>query len=464
MPRRVAYFDCFAGAGGDMIVASLLSAGADFDALREQLARLDVGGYTLRTEPANRQGMIGTRFVVDVHGLVQDHEHTEEQADSEGGDGEAHEHPHGHDHDHAHEDGHGHDHAHEGDHGHDHEHDGGHDHEHTPEEAPPHEHHHRGLDDILRLIDAAQLPPRPTARAKAIFTRLGHAEAKVHGVSVNEVHFHEVGAVDSIIDIVGACLAMEQLGIDRILCAPIPLGSGRVRTAHGLLPVPAPATAELLVGARTAGTDLPGEVTTPTAAAIFTTLAESYGPMPGMDVTAVGLGAGTRTNLPVPNLLRVFVGEVEGDASADTVVQLSANLDDCTGEIVGVTLNRLLTYGALDAWAVPITMKKSRPAWMLCALCSPSDADALERILFEETTTFGVRRCTMGRSRLQRSHENVETPYGPVRVKIGKRDGAILTAAPEFEDCLSAAESHHVSVREVMDAARLAYGARTAGS
>lgn len=384
----VAYFDCFAGAGGDMVVASLLDAGCDPAALRAQLAKLRVPGFEIQLERASRGGIAGTRFVVAL---------------TEGG------------------------------------------------------HAHRGLADILALLDGGGLAPRATDRAKRVFARLAGAEAKVHGIDVAKVHFHEVGAVDSIVDIVGACVALELLDVDRVLCSPIPVGSGTLQCDHGTLPIPAPATAELLAGAAISALPLSGEATTPTAAAIFTTLAESFGPLPAMRVSAVGCGAGTRDDGPVPNILRVFLGDQDAEGSTDTVVELSANLDDCTGEVLGATIENLLAAGALDAWAAPVVMKKSRPGWSLSALAAPCDADALEAMILRETTTFGVRRADRSRTKLLREHQTVETPYGPIRIKLGRRGGQVVTATPEFEDCRAAASCHHVAVREVLSAAADAY-------
>ncbi len=385
----VAYFDCFAGAGGDMIVGALLDAGANFDVLQAQLAKLHLHGYGLRKEPVRRSGMAASKFHVDV-------EHH-------------------------------------------------------------HDHPHRHLSDILAILREADLPPRAKERAEKVFTRLAQAEAKVHGVTIEEVHFHEVGAVDSIVDVIGSCLALELLNVDRILCSPIPLGSGTINTAHGLLPVPAPATAELLTGVITFDNGVKGEATTPTAAAVFVTLAESFGPMPALTVQATGYGAGTREGGPLPNLLRVFIGQSDEPTSADTVVELSANIDDCTGEVLGATVEMLLAAGCLDAWASPIVMKKSRPAWMLCALCNPGDVKAAEAILFGQTTTFGIRRRMCQRTKLQRSFQTVETPFGPVRIKIGQLDGRTVTAAPEFSDCAAAAQSHHQAVKDVLLAALIAW-------
>jgi hypothetical protein len=384
----IAYFDCFAGAGGDMICASLLDAGADFDTLKTRLAQLPVEGYSLRSETATRMGLAGRRFIVDVDQGEQPHRHL----------------------------------------------------------------HH-----ITEMIDAAKLPARATERAKAVFTKLAQAEAKVHQTTIEKVHFHEVGAVDSIVDIVGACLALEQLGVDRIHVAPIPLGSGTIECDHGTMPIPAPATAELLVGAKTVAGVNPGEMTTPTAAALFTALAESFGPPPPMSVSGVGWGAGTREGKNVPNLLRVLIGQTDTAGQTDSVVELAANVDDISGEVLGATIEKLLAIGCLDAWATPAAMKKSRPAWVLSALVHPSEARAAEALLFEETPTFGVRRRLCERTKLTRRHETVETPYGPIRVKVGSRDGQDVTASPEFEDCRRAAEAHHVSVREAIAAATVAW-------
>ena len=383
----IAYFDCFAGAAGDMIVGALLDAGADFEALKSQLANLGVEGMGLRSENVNRGGLCGTKFHVDAHI-------------------------------------------------------GGHD-----------EHHHRGLGDILRIIDAANLPPRAADRARQVFRRLAEAEAKVHKTSVQDVHFHEVGAVDSIADVVGACLALELLGVDEVHCSAIPLGSGTVTCDHGVLPVPPPATAELLIGAKTVSGDMEGELTTPTAAAILTTLSKSYGSIPAMDVKSVGYGAGTRNTGKLPNLLRVWIGRLDASDTADTVVELSANIDDCSGEILGATIEALLSAGCVDAWASPITMKKSRPAWMLSALCFERDVKAVEDLLFTQTTTFGIRRHSAARAKLLRRFEVVETSYGPIRMKLGSWCGKDVSASPEFADCQSAAQSHNVPVREVLLAA-----------
>jgi uncharacterized protein (TIGR00299 family) protein len=388
----IVHFDCFAGAGGDMIVAALLDAGADLNALRSELDKLDLEGYSLAAQTVSRGGMSGTKFDVQI---------TSDQP----------------------------------------------------------EHHHRGLKDCLELIKRADLPARAAKRASDIFTRLAQVEAQVHGCTIAEIHFHEVGAVDSIVDIVGACLALEQLEIEQVFCSVIPVGTGTIECQHGTIPVPAPATAELLRGFKTRQGPIVGEMTTPTAAAVLTTLAGVFTEMPAMDLSSVGYGAGTRESDVLPNLLRVFVGEPSQSGTADTVVELTVNLDDCTGEIIGTTIEKLLTAGCMDAWAAPIVMKKSRPAWQLSVLCSPSDVHAAEDILLTETTSLGVRRKLCGRTKLAREFQTVTTPFGPIRMKLGLRGGLILTASPEFDDCQQAAQSHGMPVRKVMDAARVAFDA-----
>ncbi len=383
----VAYFDCFAGAAGDMIVASLIDAGADEKVIAAELAKLELPGLSIKTEPVARQGIAATLFTVEA------------------------------------------------------------------DEAAP---HHRSLSTILSIIDNAGLSAGVTEKSKRIFTRLGQAEAKVHGIDIEKVHFHEVGAADAIADIVCACIALENLGIETIASSAIPTGSGTVKCAHGLLPVPAPATAELLAGFPCYTGPFEAEVTTPTAAAILTTLASEFGPIGEMKVSAVGYGAGTRENGPLPNLLRVFLGEQDSEGQVDTIVELSANLDDTTGEVIGATIETLLEAGCVDAWACPIVMKKTRPAWMLSALARPAQVKTAEDILLRETTTFGVRKRICQRRKLIRRFETVETPYGPVRVKVGSDAGADITASPEFADCQAAAKSHNVSVREVLAAAQTA--------
>ena len=387
----LAYFDCFAGAAGDMIVGALLDAGVEMDALAGELDKLGVGGYTLGAERVQRGAITATWFRV-----------------------------------------------------------------HVDQSSPPSRH----FTDIRDIIRQADLIGRAGARAEAVLARLAAAEAHIHGIDVEHIHFHEVGAIDSIVDIVAACAAMELLGAASVVCSPVPSGRGTVQCDHGVLPVPSPATARLLAEANVplSGLQIEGEAITPTAAAVLTTLAESFGPLPAMTLTSVGYGAGSRNEGPLPNVLRVFVGQADSDGEADTVVELSANLDDCTGELIGATIERLLAAGCVDAWASPVTTKKSRPGWILSALCAPADASAVETIILSETTSFGVRRRVCARTKLLRHHETVQTRFGPIGIKIGSRGSAVVTASPEFEDCRAAAEAHHASIKDVLAAAQLAYG------
>ncbi|KPK46825.1 MAG: hypothetical protein AMK72_09225 [Planctomycetes bacterium SM23_25] len=323
------------------------------------------------------------------------------------------------------------------------------------------EHHHRGLADIAALIDAADLPGRAAERSKAVFSRLAEAEAKVHGTTAEAVHFHEVGAVDAIVDIVGTCAGLALLGVERVAASPLPMGSGYVHATHGRLPVPAPAVVELARGVPTAECDEPGELTTPTGAAVLVALAEAFGPMPAMVPHAIGYGAGAREGKRLPNVLRVVIGEPleEGaaGAEADSVWLLEANLDDATGETLGAATQALFAAGALDVWLTPATMKKGRPGVVLACLAAENTRGAVENAIFRHTTTFGVRRRRVDRTKLRRERVAVETPFGTVRVKVGRRGGQVVTALPEYDDCVRLAEERGVAFREVYEAARAAY-------
>jgi len=318
---------------------------------------------------------------------------------------------------------------------------------------------HRHLPQILEIIGAAGLPTEVAERAIRVFRRLAEAEAAVHGIAVERVHFHEVGAADALVDVVGACAGIAQLGLKRIMCSPIPTGSGTVQCEHGMLPVPAPATANLLRGVPLAACDEPGELTTPTGAAIVTTLAGDFGPLPAMRMRQVGYGAGTREGQTRPNLLRLIVGEIEASASEaqDRVVVLECQLDDCDGQRTAYCCEALLAAGAVDAYVTPIIMKKGRPGQLLTVLARPSDVAALEGVLFAETTTLGVRRYDAVRSKLVRELTSVATAFGPVRVKVARRGGSAVRVQPEYEDCAAAAQQHGVTLQEVQDAARRAW-------
>lgn len=325
------------------------------------------------------------------------------------------------------------------------------------------EHAHRHLRDIEAIIDRSTLTPRQADLAKRIFRRVGDAEASVHGVDVSQIHFHEVGAVDSIVDICGAAVGMDLLGVERFEASPVPTGRGWVRAAHGRMPLPAPATAELLKGIPLAPSDSKMELTTPTGAAILATVVESFGPLPPMTIEAIGLGAGTRELAEQANILRLFVGHVDAPTSSDRVWVLETNIDDLPGEVIGHATTLLMAAGALDTFLTPIQMKKNRPGVMITVLCDRSRLAALEEILFRETTTLGIRRYEVGRHKLQRKATAVETPFGTVRGKLGWIEGRPATFSPEYEDCARVASEQNVALREVYDAAHAAY-ARSAPS
>ncbi|HEY3379767.1 MAG TPA: nickel pincer cofactor biosynthesis protein LarC [Armatimonadota bacterium] len=389
---RIAYFDCLSGISGNMILGALLACGLEQSVLEEELSRLPLHGWRLQAERVQRKGISAVFVAVD---------------------------------------------------------DGGHAHQHSH-----HAHPHRGLTEICALIAASTLSDRVQAMATAIFTRLGEAEAAVHGTTPEQVHFHEVGAVDAIIDIVGSAIALERLGIDRVVASPLPLGSGWVTCAHGTFPVPAPATARLVQGVPIVETDIAAELVTPTGAAIITTLAERFGPLPTMTVQQVGYGAGSH-DLPRPNVLRVFLGEETVSSAPVAVVGLETNIDDVSGEILGYLMDALLAAGALDVFYTPIHMKKNRPGVLVRVLCAPQDEGACTDLLFRETTTLGVRRTTYTRTVLPRELRTVDTAFGAVRVKVSAWRGQ-TRVEPEYEDCRRCAEAAQAPLLAVYQAARCA--------
>jgi len=328
------------------------------------------------------------------------------------------------------------------------------------------EHEHRNLPQILKLIDAGQLTTRQKDIARRIFTRLAEAEALVHGVALEKVHFHEVGAADSIADIVGAAVGWDMLGVDRIVASPVPTGSGRIKIMHGECSIPAPATAELLRGIPLAASSVEGELTTPTGAAILATLVDSFGPLPAMKIERIGYGAGQRDYPERPNILRLLAGEelkaVKGEDS-DQVCLLETNLDDISGELVGYCISRLWDAGALDVYTTAIGMKKSRPGVMLSILCQPGDAEKIEEILFSETSTLGVRMTMVSRHVLRRKPCTVATPWGPVEGKISWLRSGLPRFSPEFESCRQMAVAHQVPLRDVYEAAQKAFDAKEVG-
>jgi len=324
--------------------------------------------------------------------------------------------------------------------------------------------HGRGLDEILRLVDGSGLPPRARATARSLFERIGRAEAKVHGLPLDQIHFHEVGAVDSIVDLCGAAVVMDLLGWPRVISTPPELGRGVARTAHGHIPIPGPAVLELLAGKPVRPGGPYGEAVTPTGAAILAELAE-IGPLPLLVPGRIGYGAGTRDWPDRPNVLRMTLAESVGSQAAGptSLVVLEANLDDCPGQLVARALEAALEAGALDAWAAPLTMKKGRPGILLGALCEEGRRAAVTAVLFAETPTLGIRRHAVERDALERELVPVATEYGEVRVKVASLQGRTLGAHPEYDDCLARAKERGVPVREVMAAALAAWRAGSPG-
>lgn len=392
---RSAYFDCFSGISGDMVLGALVDAGADVLAIEAKLRRLGLEGWKMSASKVQRRAIFATHVKVE----------TEEQ------------------------------------------------------------HHHRGLPIILKRIDGANLAPRAAERARTIFTRLAEAEARVHQVPVEQVHFHEVGAVDSIVDIVGAAIGFEMLGIDEFACSALDVGGGQVKTAHGLLPVPAPATAELLRGAPAYSSGLQRELVTPTGAAIATTLSTRYGEMPSMTLRAVGYGAGSADNAEKPNVLRLLIGERAASEPGEywdaPVTAIETNLDDMSPQIYGYFAEKALEAGALDVFSTPAQMKKNRPGLLVTILSEPGDVSRLIDLIFRETPTIGVRTYEVRRKTLARELVPVTTPFGEVRMKISRFNGAVLNAMPEYEDCQKIAAERGVPLKQVIAAASFEYQRRS---
>ncbi len=434
---RTLYLDCFAGASGDMFIGALLDCGLDFELLKAELAKLGVEGYELSLTRVDRSGINSAKF--DVHLKDEIHHH----------------------HDHSHEH---HDHQHPHDHSHGHHHD--HSHEANPassiQHPTSHSHDHRSLSTIKHIISSSALPASVKERALNIFQRIGEAESKIHGIPIETVHFHEVGAVDSIVDIIGACIGLEALKIEQIISAPLHVGSGTFNCAHGTYPVPGPATAELLKGVPSYSKDIDGELVTPTGAAIISTLATSYGNLPAMKIERVGYGAGTRSYPKFPNVLRAIIGEGEAassDTTPTTVTVIEANIDDLSPQIFGHLMEKLLTAGALDVFYTPVQMKKNRPGVLMTLLCKPEDRVQMTDLIFNETTTLGVRYREEKREILRREFVTVKTEFGSIQMKIARAEnGRLVNYAPEFDDCSAAAELHQIPIRQVQLAALQAYG------
>ncbi len=391
---RQAYLDCSSGISGDMFLAALLDAGLDAHRLLEELKKLSLGFYKLKRTRALRGGIVGTRWEIEI----------------------------------------------------------------GPDQP------HRKLGDIEELVGEAALSEDVKEKSLKIFRRLAEVEGKLHNKPAEEIHFHEVGAVDAILDIMGACVGLEALEISELSCSPLNVGGGRVEAAHGSLPVPAPATAELLKDIPIYSSDVDGELVTPTGAAIVSSLATSYGPFPSFKIERIGYGAGSKEFPKHPNVARLFIGQAlepiqaqEGLPGEELVTVLEANVDDMNPQLYGYFVERALAAGALDVTCTSVQMKKNRPGFLLTLLCLPEAADALAQLVFEQTTTIGLRMYEARRRVLERESVEVETPYGTVHVKVAKRQGKVINAAPEYEDCQRLATEKNVPLKQVILSAQAAY-------
>jgi len=391
---RKAYLDCSSGISGDMFLAALLDAGLDAHRLLDELKKLSLGFYKLKRTRALRGSIVGTRWEVEV----------------------------------------------------------------GPDQP------HRKLADIEELIGKAALSDSVKEKSLRIFRRLAEVEGKLHNQPPAEIHFHEVGAVDAIIDIVGACVGLEALDVSELICSPLNVGGGRAEAAHGSLPMPAPATVELLKDIPIYSSGVEGELVTPTGAAIVSTLAASFGPFPSFKVERIGYGAGAKEFPGHPNVARIFLGQAlepvkerAGLPGEELVTVIETNLDDMNPQLYGYFVERALAAGALDVSCAAVQMKKNRPGFLLTLLCLPEAADALAQLVFDQTTTIGLRMYEARRRVLERESVEVETPYGTVHVKVAKREGRIVNAAPEYEDCQKLATEKNVPLKQVILSAQAAY-------
>lgn len=407
------YFDCFSGISGDMALGALLDIGADEKALLEGLEKLKVDGYRIRIEKKLKNGIEGTDLSVILEGQ-EDHEHND------------------HHHEHHH-DGHSHD--------HDHEHSHGHQHLHSED------HVHRNMSDIERIINDSGLSERVRALSLKIFGLVAEAEGRIHGKPAGEVHFHEVGAIDSIVDITGTAICIDNLGVDRIVFSSLPLSRGFVRCQHGVFPLPAPATLEILKNVPVYYTDANFELVTPTGAAIAKGLADEFGMVGELEVERIGYGLGKKT-YEIPNVLRVILFNSKKKIS-DKVMEIETNIDDMTAEQLGNVMDRLFEQGALDVFFTPVHMKKNRPGTKLTVICRQDRKDVLVEVLLRHTSTFGVRFSYQDRTTLDRETVAIDTAFGSIRCKLGRLSGELLKYSPEYEDCKAASEQSGRPISEV---------------
>ena len=409
---KTLYLECSMGAAGDMLTAALLELIADRQEFVDRMNNLGLPGVYVEAEPAVKCGITGTHMKVTVDG------EEEESLD-------VHSHHHEHDHEHHHE------------HDHDHEHHHEHDHD--------HEHHHASAADIEALIDRLAVSERVKADAKAVYALIAEAESQVHGRPVSEIHFHEVGTKDAVTDVVSVCLLMEMIAPDEVIASPVHVGSGHVRCMHGILPVPAPATALILQDVPIYGGQIRGELCTPTGAALLKHFVSRFGDRPVMKTQTIGYGMGKK-DFEQANCVRAFLGESEGQREAAT--KLECNVDDMTGEEIGFAMEQLFAAGARDVYTQPIGMKKSRPGVLLSVICLPADADRLAEVMMKHTTTLGIRRQELSRYLLERSIETVTTAFGDIRVKHARGMG-VERSKPEYDDISALAKQHGVSLETI---------------
>jgi uncharacterized protein (TIGR00299 family) protein len=446
---KTIYLDIFSGISGDMFLGAMLDLGVDLHALEHELEKLRIDDdFHLHAGRASRSQIEGVKF--DVH-LTHEHQHSHEHVHADGTH-HAHAHSHGHSHSHGHD-------AHDQSHSH-----GAHDHS----DEHQHEHEHaRSFSEIKKLISRSTLSKWVKEKSLAVFQRIATAEGRIHGMAPDKVHFHEVGAVDSIVDIVGACVALEMLGQPRVLASEVVDGAGWIQCAHGRFPIPAPATLEILASRAVSISqcDEPNELITPTGAALLAEFVERFGPMQNFTVQRVGFGIGTRENKTRPNVLRAVLGETTTSAThdweSDTIAVLETNLDDVTPEIVGAFVEKALKAGALDVFHTPIQMKKNRPGVLLSVLCVAEESDNFCELILRETSAFGVRRSTAQRRKLRREFREVKTSYGPIQIKLGMLDGEVIHATPEFQSCKQLAEEKNVPLKKIYDAALAKIGSLT---
>ena len=427
---KVLYLDCGMGAAGDMLTAALTELLPDPDKFIEKLNKLAIPGVEIKKDNAVKCGITGTHISVTVNGTEESEEMHE------------HGHHHDHEHDHHHHE-HGHHHDHEHDHHHDHEHNHHHEHEHEHEHA--HHHHHSSMHDIEHIISDLDIPEKVKKDVLAVYELIAEAESHAHGVPITEIHFHEVGTMDAVADITAVCLLMNELSPDEVVVSPVHVGSGHVKCAHGILPVPAPATAYILKDVPIYGGEIKGELCTPTGAALLKHFATRFGNMPIMRTQAIGYGMGKK-DFEMANCVRAMLGETSD--KTDVVLELSCNVDDMTAEAISFAMERLFEGGALEVYTVPIGMKKSRPGTLLRVMCKEQDKEKIIGLLFKHTTTIGVREAVTHRYVLDRKTETIQTPYGEVRRKVSSGYG-VSRSKYEYDDLSRIAKEQNISLDEV---------------